>query len=136
MYRVLKPGGNLMVLTSAFDFLWTSHDEIVHHKRRYMLSELKMKMQRLNFKEKKYTYVNFLLFHVLYFLNTAHFFLNKRKDLQRTPYIFKTFSPVNFILEKALFFENIILKYLNFPYGIGLLCIVQKEENAKVEALL
>jgi 2-polyprenyl-3-methyl-5-hydroxy-6-metoxy-1,4-benzoquinol methylase len=35
IYRVLKPGGALIATVPAHQWLWSTHDEALHHKRRY-----------------------------------------------------------------------------------------------------
>jgi len=35
LYRVCKSEGYILLLTSAYEFLWSRHDEIAQHKRRY-----------------------------------------------------------------------------------------------------
>lgn len=40
MMRVCKPGGFISVTVPAFRFLWSHHDEVNHHKRRYRIGEL------------------------------------------------------------------------------------------------
>jgi SAM-dependent methyltransferase len=39
-YRVLRPGGFLLVTVPAYRFLWSLHDEALGHRRRYMASEV------------------------------------------------------------------------------------------------
>lgn len=41
MCRVVRPGGLLFVTVPACGFLWSEHDEINHHFRRYSLRELR-----------------------------------------------------------------------------------------------
>lgn len=41
MIRVVRPGGLLFVTVPSCRFLWSEHDEINHHFRRYSLAELR-----------------------------------------------------------------------------------------------
>ena len=134
--RILKKGGRLIFLTSAFQFLWSQHDIIVHHKRRYNLKELESLMKEAGLKKEKYTYVNFLLFHVallLKGLNLLFLFRKQRQHSSGSPYIYQTNFLVNWILEKILWIETWMLRLINFPYGIGILCVVKKEESESLE---
>ena len=38
--RMLKPGGRLLLTVPAFPFLWSRHDELTHHFRRYRRQKL------------------------------------------------------------------------------------------------
>jgi len=38
---VLKPGGRLLITVPAFTWLWTAHDELNHHVRRYAARDLR-----------------------------------------------------------------------------------------------
>ncbi len=40
MARVLRPGGVGVITVPAFPFLWSAHDEALHHKRRYTRATL------------------------------------------------------------------------------------------------
>ena len=39
--ELLAPGGHVIVTVPAFDWLWTSHDDLNHHVRRYTTGELR-----------------------------------------------------------------------------------------------
>ncbi len=39
-WRVLRPGGHLLITVPAYRFLWSVHDEALGHRRRYMASEI------------------------------------------------------------------------------------------------
>src|SRR5207253_9325776 len=43
--RLLKPGGELYVFVPAFMYLWSKHDVVNQHFRRYTAVELKRKME-------------------------------------------------------------------------------------------
>lgn len=38
--ELLEPGGKVVITVPAFDLLWTNHDEINHHRRRYVRRQL------------------------------------------------------------------------------------------------
>jgi SAM-dependent methyltransferase len=38
---LVEPGGHMIVTVPAFDWLWTSHDDLNHHVRRYTTHELR-----------------------------------------------------------------------------------------------
>ena len=42
---LLSPGGCILATVPAFNWLWTSHDEINHHLKRYTASEVRALMQ-------------------------------------------------------------------------------------------
>jgi SAM-dependent methyltransferase len=42
----LAPGGRIIVTTPAFNWLWTTHDELNHHVTRYTAGEMRATVQR------------------------------------------------------------------------------------------
>jgi SAM-dependent methyltransferase len=61
-YRVLNPNAYLIVTIPAFTFLWSKHDEALHHKRRYNKDQFSAILKQNGFILKKITYWNFFLF--------------------------------------------------------------------------
>jgi SAM-dependent methyltransferase len=45
MARAVRPGGGVLVLVPQHPWLWSEHDEIVEHRRRYTRSELVAKVE-------------------------------------------------------------------------------------------
>ena len=64
MHGMLKERGRVIVTVPAFQFLWSAHDERLHHKRRYRASELVKRMEEAGFCIVHRSYFNFLLFPV------------------------------------------------------------------------
>ncbi len=58
---VLKPGGKIFVFVPAYMFLWSEHDIIHHHFRRYTKSNLTQKMRKVGFTIQRGGYWNFIL---------------------------------------------------------------------------
>jgi SAM-dependent methyltransferase len=44
--RILAPGGRILMTTPAFNWLWTTHDELNHHVTRYTAGEMRSTVQR------------------------------------------------------------------------------------------
>jgi SAM-dependent methyltransferase len=59
---LLAPGGHLIVTVPAFPSLWSRHDELNHHCRRYRSASLRAALTRAGFHIARMTYFNFLLF--------------------------------------------------------------------------
>jgi SAM-dependent methyltransferase len=47
MTRAARPGGGIVVLVPQHPWLWSEHDEIVEHRRRYTRKELRAKAERV-----------------------------------------------------------------------------------------
>ncbi len=48
-FRVLRPGGVVVINVPAYRWLWSYHDEAVHARRRYSRSEVLQKLHLANF---------------------------------------------------------------------------------------
>ncbi len=59
---VLKSDGALVCTVPAFKFLWSIHDDINHHYRRYTREMLEREFQDAGFRVKYISYFNSVLF--------------------------------------------------------------------------
>jgi 2-polyprenyl-3-methyl-5-hydroxy-6-metoxy-1,4-benzoquinol methylase len=115
MNKLLRPGGILMLTVPAYKFLWSTHDEALHHKRRYHSLEIKTKVRDAGFQILKHThYVT-----VLFFPIAAVRLLNN--FVRRTPYPKTHYLPlpksINSFFIKILDWEATIVKYFYLPMG-------------------
>ena len=62
--RVVAPEGSLLITVPAYQWLWSGHDEINHHHRRYTRHSLQLVAQRAGWKQRRTTYFNSLLLPV------------------------------------------------------------------------
>ena len=62
IYRVLKPKGKYFITVPAFQSLWSNHDVVNHHFRRYKKKQLNKLIESTNLKIDHSTYFNFWLF--------------------------------------------------------------------------
>lgn len=123
-YRVLKPGGLLIIRVPANKWLLRSTDQHVHTRERYTLKELEDKLIVTGFKICKITYINISL---LIPAITAYFFekifspRETHSPATRLPYI------INLILTKVVSFESIFAtSHVNLPFGLGVLAVCKK----------
>jgi SAM-dependent methyltransferase len=129
IFRTLKPGGTLVIFVPAYQFLWSFQDEISHHQRRYTAKELKEKVQQAGFELKKLSYVNSLLFPVVWLGRTIlRAFPKKFKitsESQMNP------SWMNGILYRTFLAELPLLHLVDFPFGVSILCVCRKSGDTK-----
>lgn len=125
-HRILKPFGKLLIFVPAFKFLWSRHDEVNHHFRRYSRSMLTQILEKTNFKIERISYWNFCLFFPTSFIRILQRILlsNVKKPGGQ---LFEANAFSNKTLEFILKFENKILSTgMNFPFGVSLFAIARK----------
>ncbi|MFC7358424.1 class I SAM-dependent methyltransferase [Jejudonia soesokkakensis] len=121
-YNLVSLRGQIMVFVPAFMSLWSPHDEVNLHYRRYTLSQLKSKMQEAGFRISKASYWNFLLFTPVYLARKLRNLSNKKNttgDLGGIP-------KANGLLFKIINAENKLLQRVSFPFGVSTFCIARK----------
>jgi len=60
--RVLAPGGVVIITVPAFMFLWSEHDVVNEHRRRYRRPQLAALLRTVGLQVERLTYFNFFLF--------------------------------------------------------------------------
>jgi SAM-dependent methyltransferase len=133
MHRVLKENGSVFITVPAYSFLWSEHDEVNHHFRRYTMSELQNLLVSCGFQVKYKTYFNSLLFPFIFMARMAARL--KSKNLQRKE-LESDFEGLNSneLLNKVLFqifrLELFLIRFgLRFPIGVSALIIATKSKK-------
>jgi SAM-dependent methyltransferase len=121
-YRVLRPGGRLLVMDSALSSLWSYHDEIFYSRQRYTLDEIHHMVERVGFIPLKLSYANTLLLPVV---------VAVRSLARRFPGIHGwEMRPLprwlNRSLTGVLRLEAMWLRWHTFPIGSSVVCLAQK----------
>ncbi len=132
MRRVAKIGGVLCVAVPALSFLWSEHDVVNHHFRRYsskILRGLLSKDNELIFQ----SYFNFWLFFPIAIIRILTRLLTKKhlaqpENTQSDFDNFKNGSFLNAVLYHVFLSENIFLKkFIRLPIGVSLLSSWRKK---------
>jgi len=125
-HRILKKDGELLVFVPAFKFLWSRHDEINHHYRRYSKLSLIKVLKKNGFSIERSSYWNFSLFlpASLVRLSQRFIFSNRKRVAEQ---LNETTHFVNRTLKYILRLENKLLSGgINLPLGVSVFAIARK----------
>ena len=123
--RVLAPNGYVLVRLPALKVLAGQHDLVVHGARRYTRAEVEAKLRRAGLTPLRSTYVNSLLFPVVYMVRRWQ--RNRTaaapSDVRPTP------RPLNALLAAILRLEAAWIGVGgSFPIGVSVMALAQKVE--------
>ena len=125
--NLLNENGKLIVFVPAFMSLWSLHDEVNMHFRRYTKKELVEKLDNAGFSIEKSSYWNFILFFpILIFRKVQKF---RIKPENKSDGDLKSNRILNFLFYHLLNIENKLLKLINFPFGISVFCISSQKKR-------
>lgn len=124
IHRALKPGGLFIATVPAYGFLWSEHDEALHHFRRYTAREMRVKLSATGFELERTTYyISFLFAPILLFRLWQNLF-----NVSHHPSVSYIMPPrwVNAFFIWLLDVEAQIMKFINLPFGISIISIARK----------
>jgi SAM-dependent methyltransferase len=114
----LKPGGRLVVTVPAHQWMWSAHDVVNHHKRRYSKRALKQLIEASPLRLEAIGHFNSLLFPVALAQRLASKLSGKEDaDLKLPP------APVNTALERTFAAERHLIGRLPLPPGLSLFAV-------------
>ena len=105
--RVVAPGGSLLVTVPAYQWLWSGHDEINHHHRRYTRRSLQSVGEQAGWQQVRTTYFNSLLLPAAIALRVLDRF--SRKTTESSLDLWVPPAPVNWLLERPLAIEAALI---------------------------
>jgi SAM-dependent methyltransferase len=124
MFRILRPGGTLVVTVPAFQSLWSRHDQLHHHKRRYSKLELLEVLAATGFACTRITYFNTLLFPLVYVSRKLESLgsgdRGRKTDYEKAPRALATLLGWIFALEAR------VIPRWDLPVGVSLLAIATR----------
>jgi SAM-dependent methyltransferase len=120
--RVTKPGGALLVTVPAYQWLWSGHDEINHHHRRYNRRTLLAPAQSAGWQMESSTHFQTLLLPVAIVMRALERLkpstANSSLDLWIPP------APLNWALRQPLHLEAAMIgRGGSIPVGLSLLAV-------------
>ena len=118
--KLLAPGGLLVVTVPAYRWLWSAHDVVLGHRRRYTRAELRGLVTRAGFTLDRVTYFNTLLLPAIAAARLARR-LEGRKghDLQRPR------TALNSVLTRVFAAERHAVSRVDLPFGGSVLLLAR-----------
>jgi 2-polyprenyl-3-methyl-5-hydroxy-6-metoxy-1,4-benzoquinol methylase len=114
----IRPGGKLVMTVPAHQWMWSAHDVVNHHKRRYSKKALKALIQGSPLRLDRVGYFNSLLFPVAVAERTASKVRGKDEaDLTLPP------APLNAALERTFAAERHLIGRVPLPPGLSLFAV-------------
>lgn len=114
----LKPGGKLVVTVPAHQWMWSAHDVVNHHQRRYSKKKLKALIDGSPLKLEKIGYLNSLLFPLAVGARFAGKLAGKDSSDDNLPP-----KPINWAFEKIFSAERHLVGRLPLPPGLSLFAV-------------
>jgi ubiquinone/menaquinone biosynthesis C-methylase UbiE len=128
MVRVCEDGGHVLVTVPAFNRLWSPHDTVLHHRRRYTKTRLQAIIRSTEFRVVKISYFNLILSFPIMAIRKI-----------RASWLLQTQFHSDFSIElpplfnKALTYlyraEIALLCLLNYPFGVSLVAVLERPKR-------
>lgn len=129
--RVLKPGGLVIITAPALQFIWSKHDTMQDHVRRYTRSRIRYLSKSVGLNIKFLSYFNF-------FLSPPIIIIRLLSNLNPFSGLSEYDNGMNFEIAKKSFLNNLLanlfsleiklLKYFNYPIGISVGAALEKSK--------
>lgn len=123
-WRVLKPGGCIIITVPSLRSLWSVHDVALRHHRRYSRAELGAKIARAGFVIDKLSFAICPLLPIVFVFrkvqNLCTCIAESRTALIELP------NPLNRALIALLALEAQVLRWSDLPFGVSLICRAHK----------
>ncbi|MBI1762635.1 MAG: class I SAM-dependent methyltransferase [Acidobacteria bacterium] len=123
LYRILQPGGRLILTVPALPWLWSYRDEAAGHLRRYTRRQLRAVLNESGFEVRQIRYYQFLLLPLV----LATRWLGRRQPVWRE--VEDLPAPwLNWALTRVNLFEVRLGRWLAWPCGSSLAAVCQRRK--------
>lgn len=129
-FRVLRPAGRLLITVPAYQWLWSEHDEGLHHYRRYTLSELHRKCNIAGFVVRKRSYAILFSFALVVAFRFLKSLLPSKKRTEEHHHSSDSYVRLpqwlNTVFIWLLYLESVLLTKINLPFGTSIVLVAEK----------
>lgn len=129
LFRIVKPGGKLVVTVPMGRSLYDIYDQVHYHIRRYEANELIDKVQSAGFSILKHNHFGTFVYPGFYLVKRINSWKFPRSiDYENKQVVFKQIRATSrFILMEKLFgIEHFLGKIIKYPFGIRGYVVAQK----------
>lgn len=131
-YRVLQPGGLVLISVPAYQWAWTSFDVFNCHHRRYTKKRLREAMERSGFEVERLTYGFFGTFPFFAADRLKTRFLERGKKFDaRGEGVLPPLPEISPLVEKILFafskLDEFLINRVSLPFGSSVMVVARKK---------
>ena len=116
----LNPNGQLLITVPACQWLYSTHDKLLHHKRRYSKKQLSELASDNNFTIKKLSFFNTLLFPLV--------IIARILDIFKTSEVATGYGTpskiINYCFYNIFKSEKKLINKISFPFGTSLIILL------------
>ena len=125
MWRVLRPGGVLLLNVAALEILRGSHSALTMERRRYGKQQLTRLLTDAGFVIERMTFTNMVTFPVTLAVRWLER-VTGRADRASDSDLRVPAAPINRAFDAALLAEHALLSVIDLPVGTSLMCVARK----------
>lgn len=121
--RLLKPSGQLLVTVPAYSWLWSDHDVVHHHRRRYTATALQHQALGAGFGVARVGYFNTVLFPLVAFVRLAQKLTSRTSGSDTalpSPWL-------NRLLGRLFGLERRVVPRTLFPFGTSVMAVLTRQ---------
>ncbi len=120
MRALLRPGGKLLIAVPAHQWLWSAHDRVNHHYRRYSKATLRAAIEQAGLRPVRLAYLNSLLFPLAAVARIAGR-VTGRDDSDDSP----PARPLNALLERVFRLERHLVGRVPMTPGVSIVTLAE-----------
>lgn len=125
MATCLAPGGRILVTVPAHPWMWSAHDVVNHHQRRYTKATLAGAIEKAGLRVERLGYFNSLLFPLAAGARAAGKLLGRNDSDDSPPP-----APVNWLFQRIFGLERHLVGRVPMPPGVSLIALAAPASSA------
>jgi SAM-dependent methyltransferase len=120
VYRILRPGGLMVLEVPAGPFLYDMYDALLKHRRRYRARELKLKVSRAGFENLRFSHLGVLIYPAFAFTKLVNRYLGFAQTTEMKKRVASNIevSRRMTLMSWMLSLEGFLHRFFTFPFGI------------------
>ena len=123
--QLLNKNGRVLLTVPAYQWLYRTYDQFLHHKRRYYVKDLCRKFVTAGLRPLKLSHFNTILFPLATIARLKDKLLSSSSATGTgTPP-----ASINKIFKTLFSAERFLLERFNLPFGISLLCVLKATDE-------
>lgn len=126
LHDLLRPRGRLLITVPAYQWLWSGHDVVAHHRRRYTARQLRSRLAEAGFAVSYLSYFNTFLFPLI----ATKRLLSRISGWEGGSDMEAGTSPVaSRVLRTVFGAERHLLRWFRLPFGVSIVVLATPQAS-------